>query len=216
LILSFSWQFCKGIAFSPKETPSQTGALGNVAIRRTDFERTKHPLYSWMVWGKCQNELCNYDYVDGFDQKGVFGFLERNQAKQLLIGKQKIAGLTIGHYVEAKVGVPYRQYKCFEGDYIDREGKVSRRKYSMYVRPLNIGVVNIFGKEQVQGTMSQLGIRENFKYKDVLPLATIELEKAADFVTNDIKNNDGKQTMMVDGVCGINACGVDWSTAKYY
>lgn len=216
MIRAFAWSFCKGLTFNVRETPSEVGVLGNIAMKRNDFIRTSHPLYSWMVWGKYQNELCNLNYTDGLGEDSIFAFLEKNKSHQLLIGKQQIAGLTIGHYVEQKMQVPYRCRKYFEGEYIDREGIVSHRRYSMYVRPLNIDVENIFGKEQVQKTMSEEGIRKNYLYKDSVPLATINLPLAAKFVSEDIRCNDGRQTVVVNGIHGINSSGVDWSMAKYY
>ena len=52
LIPSYNWDFCKGIAFDYKNTISKTGILADEAVKRSDFKRTKHPLYSHIVWGK--------------------------------------------------------------------------------------------------------------------------------------------------------------------
>ena len=57
LINSFNWDFCKGIDFDPKNTPSKTGALSNIALKRKDFMRTKNPIYSFLVSGKDQKNL---------------------------------------------------------------------------------------------------------------------------------------------------------------
>ena len=47
---TFSWDFCHGLGFSVKDTKSKTGALGNLALKREDFTRTAHPIYSFAVW----------------------------------------------------------------------------------------------------------------------------------------------------------------------
>ena len=52
MIRAFTWDFCQQIPFDILHSPSQVGALGNIAMEREDFKRTQHPIYSWMVWGK--------------------------------------------------------------------------------------------------------------------------------------------------------------------
>lgn len=42
------------------------------------------------------------------------------------------------HYVEEKIRVPYRYMKEFVGSYVDESGLEEQRKYSMYVRDLQI------------------------------------------------------------------------------
>ena len=54
MVRAFTWDFCEKIPFDIRQSSSQVGALGNIAMKREDFVRTKHPLYSWMVWGKHQ------------------------------------------------------------------------------------------------------------------------------------------------------------------
>lgn len=85
LIRMFSWDFCHGKGYDARHTSSQVGALGNIALKRSDFRRTKHPMYSWMVWGNYQDYLvvrrpCHVDGVRAptSGQK----VLERQQGRQ--------------------------------------------------------------------------------------------------------------------------------------
>ena len=48
----YNWDFCLGVPFDYKNTQSKTGHLGNQALKREDFKRTKNPIYSYAVWGK--------------------------------------------------------------------------------------------------------------------------------------------------------------------
>ena len=49
----FTWSFCRNIPFDVKTTQGEVGAFSNwILNNRTDFKRTAHPLYSFMVWGK--------------------------------------------------------------------------------------------------------------------------------------------------------------------
>ena len=45
----YNWGFCKGLPFNYSTTPGKTGYIGNVALKRNDFIRTKHPIYSFVV-----------------------------------------------------------------------------------------------------------------------------------------------------------------------
>lgn len=216
MIRSYSWSFCKGIAYNIKETPSDVGALGNVALRRLNFMRTRHPIYSWMVYGYYQKELCDYDNIDGTDRESIFPFLEQKKAKQLVIGKLQNAALSIGHYAEVQVGVPYRKRKYFEGDYTDIEGNCSRRKYSIYVRPLNIEVeyvISNYNTIQYDAVLSEMIM--NRTYMNALPIVTVDLAKLVSYTKNDIVYNDGKHIMQVNGIPGIKGCGIDWSVAEF-
>ena len=48
------------------------------------------------------------------------------------------------HYVEEKIRVPYRYMKEFVGSYVDESGLEEQRKYSMYVRDLQIESHDIY------------------------------------------------------------------------
>ena len=50
LIPTYNWIFCEGRTFDYKKTPSKTGVIGDAALKRKDFKRTKHPIYSFAVW----------------------------------------------------------------------------------------------------------------------------------------------------------------------
>ena len=100
LIPTFNWGFCKGETFDIRKTVSKTGALGNAAMKRKDFKRTKHPIYSFMVWGKDKELLTNMDYQEGFGQDSVFDYMYKKKAKALVIGLPTLSGLTFIHYVE--------------------------------------------------------------------------------------------------------------------
>lgn len=142
LIRTFSWDFCHGRGFDIRKTPSSAGALGNVAMRRLDFKRTRHPIYSWMVWGKNQEYLCSLDETEAFGENSVFAWeANTDTAIQVVIGSPSTNGLTLFHYVEEVVGVPYRYIKNFTDSYVDENGNSSTKTYSMYVRDLDYEII---------------------------------------------------------------------------
>jgi len=66
LIPTFNWDFFKGKIFYSNKTLSQSGALGNIALRRKDFSRTFNPVYSFAVTGKDKKKLCSQRHINCF------------------------------------------------------------------------------------------------------------------------------------------------------
>ena len=77
LIRTFNWDFCHNVAFDINTTPSQVGELGNICLKRNDYKRTKHPIYSWMVKGRYQDELCSMNNKKSFGEESPWGFFEK-------------------------------------------------------------------------------------------------------------------------------------------
>lgn len=137
LIRTFNWDFCHGVPFNYRTTPSKVGALGNIALKRADFKRTKHALYSWCVWGKEQEHLTSIDPEDSFGDESIFAILEEKNAKLLIIGDTSGLPTTGLHRAEQRAKIPVRFIKRFTGQYIDESGVCSEKTYSMFVRDLN-------------------------------------------------------------------------------
>lgn len=193
LIRAFNWDFCQGKAFDINHTPSKVGALGNVALNRTDFTRTDHPLYSWLVWGKYKEELVKKRETDAFGSESIFAWeCEKINAVQLNIGSPSVNGLTLFHYVEQKVGVKYRYRKQFTGHYIDHNGKDSIRTYSMYVRDLKYHITT--DDEVYMDELIQKGIRIDGEYDGI----KTQLYKIPELC--DVYEKDFRKTEIPSGV----------------
>lgn len=140
LIRTFNWSFCHGVPFHYKTTPSQVGMLGNIALKRPDFKRTKHALYSWCVWGKEQEPLTEMDPPDSFGDGSIFAFLEEHNADMLRIGNSNSPALTSVHRSEQRANIPERFIKYFTGRYTGSDGICREKTYSMFVKDLNYDI----------------------------------------------------------------------------
>lgn len=187
LIPTFNWDFCKGQTFDYWKTPSKTGALGNAALKREDFCRTKHPMYSFAVWGKDKEKLYAMDNPNAFGEDTIFDYLVQQHAKSLVIGLPSMKANTVLHHVEKVVGVPFRYDKEFTADYIDREGAKREATYVHYVRDLDMDareatapmnhileVMNISNTQMING----------------IPFRTVLLDEMFQVIAMDIKYND--------------------------
>lgn len=140
LIRTFNWDFCHGVPFDYNKTPSQVGSLGNAALKRKDFRRSKHPIYSWAVYGKDADYLCGLENIKSFGKGTIWDYFEKVGAKMLRIGNTQALSLTHLHHIEQELNVDYRYEKTFQGQYIDERGNMRLKSYSMFVRRLDLEI----------------------------------------------------------------------------
>lgn len=172
MLRMFNWDFCKGIPFDAATTKSHVGALGNYALKMPEFRRTRHPIYSWMVWGKYADELCEIDDDNAFGASSIFAWqYNHDNAYIIRFTDTEYDGRTYFHYVEDKLKVPYRYPKNFTADYKDADGNVSQKTYSMLVHDMqdtrgsHPRVLNdIFAKEGafVKGFYEDVAVEKDF------------------------------------------------------
>lgn len=187
LIRVFSWDFCHGLGFDAKKTTSRAGALGNVAMRRSDFKRTQHPIYSWMVWGKNQEYLCNLDEIESFGENSVFAWeADNDNAIQIVVGSPSTNGITLFHYVEKVVGVPYRYIKNFTDTYVDEKGNSSIKTYSMYVRDLDYEIIT--DDTVYIPLLEENGIKINGSFMDI-SIESYRIKRMCQVYEEDFRKN---------------------------
>ena len=217
MIRTFTWDFCHGEPFDIRTSPSRVGALGNAAMKRADFKRTGHPIYSWMVWGKRAGELLQMDQPNAFGPGSVFDFLDINHAKQLTLGNTSSDSTTQMHHVEAACKVPYRFDKPFTGEYTDYSGNTCLKTYSMHVRPLNLKVTNTEVDRDERGKeLERRGIMKVKHLDEMTLVSTILLHELTEFLTEDMYQNEGKFTVSINDLPGYVAAGIKPEELKFY
>lgn len=134
---TFNFGFASGDRFDITETPSQMGVLTEHIRTMETAVRSPHPMQSIAGIGSHAQEVCRRDTTSAFDLDGTIDALRQKGAKVLLLGAP-IKYNSLVHYVEQDMEVPYRYWKEFEGEYVDREGNMSVETYEMYVRNLHL------------------------------------------------------------------------------
>lgn len=196
MVRAFTWDFCHDIPFDILNSTSRVGVLGDEAMKRKDFMRTQHPIYSWMVWGKYQKYLCEMENIRSFGESTPFDFLYKNHAKQICIGN--IAWVfTQRHHIEQLANVPYRYEKTFKGKYTDANGNQSIRSYSMYVRKLEL-TLKYSDYPEVKHEWENAGIRK-YKSWNGIHCSSIKIKEVSDYVYDDLLHNYGKKTLTING-----------------
>lgn len=188
LIPIFSWEFNKGKEFDIKHTKGSTGAFANwILVNRNDFLRSKHPMYSFMLWGKDAKTIAKMDNLDAFGAFSPFGYMHKNDAKMVFFDIPVQKGITFVHYVEESLQVPYRYFKSFCSDYIDENGVKSKKSYVMYVRNLAISSKELL-TDEFFASKNILKYCEFDEHKITL----ISAKKAYEVIKDDLLNNSGK------------------------
>ena len=196
LIPTFNWDFCKGIPFDYHKTPCKTGSIGKAALKREDFKRTKHPIYSFAIWGKDKEKLCTIDNKSSFGADSVFGYCKDHNVKNLFIDVECQHSFTFVHYVEEQVGVSYRYLKDFTAGYIDENGTESEKTYSMNVRDLEKDVfITIYPYEE---EFVKAGVSRRFQINSI-DMKVIEMGQGYPIIEEDVKNNRSRKLCTYTG-----------------
>lgn len=196
LFPTYNWDFCEGNTFDIVNSPSQTGALSSIALKRDDFKRTRHPIYSFAVKGKYADFLYNLRNKSAFGKDSPFAFLHENKAKMLIMDLDYQRSFTFVHYVEETLNVHYRYKKVFNENYIDENGNMSNREYDFHVRNLEKGIVtniNPIGK-----ILELKGIAERTIIEGIPFILIMDLAKAFKEIENDIKYNAASNLFKVE------------------
>tara|TARA_B100000029_G_scaffold516748_1_gene633627 strand:- start:3620 stop:4399 length:780 start_codon:yes stop_codon:yes gene_type:complete len=180
----FNFNFTKNSIFNINSTESQMGSLTEVARKKYNIIRTGHPIYSFGVIGKYASNFKNIDNISGYGSDSPFALLLKLNGKIAVLDLEENESMTFYHHVEEMHDINYRYHKNFTGEYINREGILSKRTYSIFVRDLDKSV-----KTNINPTGELLW--ENGLYKGDRPfvnsgLRTIDANKLYDFISNII------------------------------
>ena len=187
---TYNWDFCKGWDFNYRTTKSLSGSLGNFALERKDFRRSKNPIYSFAVAGKDRDYICGLEHESCFGLNSPFGYLIENKGKNLFIGIDYKDGFTFIHNAEETVGVSYRYFKKFSGFYIDEFNQKSNVNYKMYVRNLNLNVSMTAIDKNFDNVLVKKNAYEK-KIIDGISFILIDIHKAYQSAVEDIKLKGG-------------------------
>ena len=192
LFPTFNWAFCKGEDFDYNRTESLSGSLGNIALKRKDFQRTKNPIYSFAVTGKDKEYICNLDHESCFGLNSPHGYLIENYGKNLFLDIHDIYknAFTLVHVAEETIGVSYRYFKNFSGNYIDKFKKKKHVNYKMFVRNLNLNILKTIIDKEFDNVLIK---KHAYERKNIngINLILIDINKAYKAAIYDIKNKKG-------------------------
>ncbi|MGE0433103.1 MAG: HAD-IIIC family phosphatase [Planctomycetota bacterium] len=173
---TFTFSFCRGATFDLMQSVSEVGILGEAVRALVEARRTPHPIYSHAVVGPLADAMCQCRNTTTFGDDSVFAFFEEHDARMIMLG----CGweyCTAIHRREEVHRVPYRYYKDFVGDTVDR-GQRCRTTARMFVRDLDVGAVNDFspvgaalGTDQIRQCQVWEGRALSASIRDIVAIA---------------------------------------------
>jgi aminoglycoside 3-N-acetyltransferase len=186
LIPTFCFEFSNNGKYDYKNSACFTGAIGNTALKRKDFVRTKHPMHSFAVWGRDSELLCKMENRHAFGEDSPFGYCRDNNVRQIMLGTDYVHGLTFVHYVETMCHVLYRFAKSFTGEYIGADGVSETRTYDYAARRLDVGTSEEFNR--IGAILEEKGIARKYDFNGISS-CDVYLGDAYPVICDDILNN---------------------------
>ncbi len=137
VVPTFNFDFCIGKPFDRQRTPSKGMGVFSEYIRKLpESKRSFHPMQSISAVGEKVEFLIENDTISAFSPDGPFDRLLALKTKVVLLGTD-LNSVSMIHWVEEKLNVPYRYWKSFSGIYVD-DLISSQRSYKMFVRSLDL------------------------------------------------------------------------------
>lgn len=134
---AFNFAFAQGEVYDPTTTTSQGMGVFSEFVRKQPLAvRTLHPMQSLALLGAHALEIANRDTPGAFDPGSAFERLLELDFKILLLGCD-IQAVSLLHYSEQRIGVPYRFWKEFTGQVRTEQGWEART-YLMWARDMRI------------------------------------------------------------------------------
>ena len=196
IVPTFNFDFCAGLSYSSKDTPSKMGVLSEEFRKIAKINRTWHPVYSFCLFGNLpvgQIESKNYS---AFGEKSIFDWLFNQEGKIAVLDLPDQNSMTFYHYVEQKLNVEWRFHKNFNADYIDFNNKLFKNlKASIFVRKIEKNfeiLTDVNGMQKILFAKDLYISEKNNSTQGLRSIRTKEIFKEVETV---IKNNLGEGTL---------------------
>ena len=128
---TFSYSFCHGEAYNPKETKSDCGILTTYSYEKAGFNRSLDPNFSIAAWGENANFYVDNPTNESFGKGSFWERLLKTGGK--LVCMNMDCGSTFVHYAERSFSVSYRYNKAFNGEIIMGDDSIQRDYAVHYV-----------------------------------------------------------------------------------
>jgi len=190
---TFTYSFCKNEIYDVEKSPSSLNYFTELARITPGFIRSEDPIFSVIAKGAKSKEMISNLSTDCFGTDSIFEKLYHENALFLMLGTD-LNVLTMIHYIENFMKVPYRYEKIFSG-IIRKNGKEIKRSYKYCVRNLDLdpklSLNKLYENLQSKNKIKEIDLGEgkimSFRAKDLFlitkemleenPYAIVKLEK---------------------------------------
>lgn len=184
IIPAYNHELRNGDSFDPKTTRPVTGALALSAFERDDVIRTKHPLHSFLVWGKLATFFKKLENKSSFGPDSPFAFFEKHGVKMLMLSTSISKAFTYAHYIEEKEKVRYRKYRELNIQYAAADNNTANKVFSIYAKKRGWDL----DFKPLEKKFIDAGILRRFSLNG-LKMQWIEISKTIPLLEEDIREN---------------------------
>jgi len=129
------------VKFDVRKSPSQMGALTELARQRRDSIRTQHPLLSFAVIGKRKNEFADLADYTGIGHSSPFARLLHLDGRIGVLGLPENESMSFYHHVEYMLDADHRHEVKFEAEVTQNNNSTVKRSHAFYARRRDDGIV---------------------------------------------------------------------------
>ena len=109
--------------FDRKNSPGQSGMFGNLLLKKYYKYRTKHPMYSFLVFGKKSKKYMKVNNGNATGPDSLWKNFNDDRFDLITFGHHYVRSLTHVHYLEDLANINYRVNKIFKVKYKDFKKK---------------------------------------------------------------------------------------------
>jgi len=130
------------LPFDIKNTQSELGGFSEYLRRKKKSIRSIHPIVSLCAIGENADYICGGNHFDGYSYDSPWGKLLNLNAKILTLGYGiHPNGMSVIHFLENLIGMPYLYNKLFKNEVYSGKKKINGI-FTMSVRYLEYGIEN--------------------------------------------------------------------------
>ncbi len=168
----------------------QSGALGNILLKKYFKLRTHHPMYSFLCFGQKAGDYKKKRNKNATGKNSLWkNFIDENY-DLVSIGHHWNRSFTHVHYIENLINVDYRYNLNFSVKYFETRKKFFNKKFSFFARKREIcefsGITlncdKLFMKEKISNF---------YKFKNLISFK-LNIQQASNMLFDDLNKNSEK------------------------
>lgn len=183
----FSYSYPNNEKYSLRDTPSALGKFSDYLRKKNAGRRTGDAIFSYLLFGtKFDRKYLTLDDYESFGDDSLIADVFRSNGSLLSIGS-RLQYTTAVHYIERKIGVPYRSTKDFCGTAVDLSGNKKNQTIAFYCRDLSQNLrpdFHLFVKEA-----RAEGLVKNWINDPDCILEAVNFQEAETFLRRKFENN---------------------------
>lgn len=173
--------------FNRMKSPGETGAFGNLLLKKFYKNRSVNPINSFLIFGKKSSKLINHKHENCHGTNSLWKKFIDGNFKLITIGHHYVRSFTIIHYLEKLSNVKYRFDKPVNILYVDFKKK-NKRRFVFFARKLNIcdhSTINF----ECDKVFLDKKIFKFFKFNKLISF-NLNLKKASELILKDLKRKN--------------------------